>query len=201
MTRLALAFALVSLMGSCSKDEGGSFFPPSVLLRLSLPADLAPQAADCLELALTAPTGKPPSTAAAFGLSPFRIQPSGLHTTLIQFLDGSNPFVSSSTDIELQAGAGTGTDQQATFVVAATVRRADGVGYPDDPCNGGTVLAQGTAQLDTSGQPIRFPTKGRTTVDLPLVCVLPGGCAAVGDGGTTRPDAGVFDGGPVDGGT
>jgi hypothetical protein len=182
MTRLLLAFALTSVVCSCGKEEGGVTFPPSVLLRLSLPTDLAPEAADCLELALTAPTGKPPSTAAAFGLSPFRIQPSGLHTTLIQFLDGSNPFSSSTTSIELMAG--TGTDQQATFVVAATVRRADGTGYPDDPCNGGTVLAQGTAQLDVNGQPIRFPVRGRTTVDLPLVCVRPGGCAGVGDSGT-----------------
>jgi hypothetical protein len=207
---LLLPAALV--LAACSSGDSGRFFNPQVVLRLSLPAELDPFRVQCLDLVISAPVGEPPPTSLAFGTNPFFIKVQtldvdgdGRRETRIRFTEGSAPFIASVMEIRLNATQG--ADPNAVLVFSATGRAADGQSVEDDRCLGGTPLAQGTASQDARGQPIRFPASGQTTVDLPMACVLPGGCASpdagARDAGVTDagiPDAGVTDAGVPDAG-
>jgi hypothetical protein len=213
--RLAVAVLAVLALPSCS-SSGDSIFQPSVILRLELPAGMPPSSAECLDVVLSSPTGEPPPTSVGFGGNPLflRVQTIDLNgdgrpETRIRFVQGSTPFISPRSDILLTPGSASGSDPRAPFTVATTVRRGDGTIAPEDRCLGGTALAEGNAQLDAQNQPIRFPQRGDTLVNISLVCVAAGGCAVdggVADGGSPgdggAPDGGATqDGGIADGGT
>jgi hypothetical protein len=195
--RRTLLLPAVLALTACSSGGSGQFFPPQVVARLSLPAELDPFRVQCLDLVISAPFGEPPPTSLAFGTNPFFIKVQtldldgdGRRETRIRFTEGSSPFIASVTEIRLSAAQG--ADPRAVFAFSATARLADGQSDVDDRCVGGTTLAQGSASQDVRGQPIRFPTSGDTVAEVAMTCALAGGCAS--------PDAGARDGGVRDGG-
>lgn len=180
--------ALAALLGAlaCLRCGGDApFFPPSVVLALQLPADLPPSRATCLDVVLASPTQVPPPVSIGFGGDPLlvRLQTLDLDNdardeTRIRFVQGARPFgCDPRTEVLLTRA---GADTAATFVVTAVIRNADGPNA-SDACLGGTVLAQGRAELDRAGQPIRFPSRGDAFAPLTLTCALPSGCALPDD--------------------
>ena len=198
---LALAAVCLGSAGAGSGCSGGEapLFEPSVRVRVTLPGELLPEQVSCLDLVLATPGGQPPATSIGFGGNPLSLKVQnvdldgdGRPELRIRFVEGSRPFPLSTVDFTLTAASR--TDRGAAFTVTATARRADGRLAEDDRCLGGTPLAQGAAQQDTTGAAIRFPDRGDAVVPIALHCLVTGGCAVDGGAG---PDGGTG----VDGGT
>jgi hypothetical protein len=199
-----LLSAFLSLFG-CPAEQT-AVLDPIIVLRLSLPPELPPAAAPCLDLVLSSPTAPLTRTFVGFGASPLIVKVQTLDVDgdsrddlRIRFIEGSTPFLSSRTDMIFTPGVG--ANRETALAVTATARLADGTTDANDRCLGGTALAQGTAAQDTGGQPIRFPSRGRTIAEVPMACVRSGGCALPApDAGTPPPDGGSDGGASEDGG-
>jgi hypothetical protein len=186
--RVVPAFLALATAVSCSSGTAPVVFPPSVTLRVQLPAEIRPLLVEHLEIRLQGVGGPPPSVVVG-GAQVGTVTADGGALEVAIRID-QNPFLSSRADILLQPAPGSATGLAApAFTVQATGSRGDNV-----------VLAAGSAAADTTGQPIRFNT-GDLFVDLPLSCVLAGGCAEADAGPTDGgADAGVDAGPPADAG-